>query len=190
MDDAGATIRSRAVEYQREGRSEPIDPEHLCGTYAPRVYRFAAMVSRNPDEAEDLAQEAMIRAIRGLPGFDPKRGTVEAWLWQIVINASRDAGRVAQRRRALTQRAIALMPRPSSYGSESPTGASNLDLLEAVQTLPARPRALIALRFGADLDYENVGRLLGISAVAARVATRRALIMLRGRLEPSVEEGT
>jgi len=178
------------VAYDQGGRSQPIDPEHLCATYAQRVYRFAAMVSHKPDEAEDLAQEAMIRAIRGLPTFDSKRGTVEAWLWQIVINASRDAGRVAKRRRALTQRAMDLMPRPSSYGSESPTGASNLDLLEAVQTLPARPRALIALRFGADLDYDTVGHLLGISAVAARVATKRALSTLRARLGPNVEEGT
>ncbi|MDA8329727.1 MAG: sigma-70 family RNA polymerase sigma factor [Candidatus Dormibacteraeota bacterium] len=160
-----------------------MDATQLCALYAGRVYKFAAMVSHSVDDAEDLAQDALVRAIRGVSGFDPRRGSVEAWLWQIVVNTARDAGRLSQRRRALLERVAALTPRANSYGSESPDGLSDLDLLDAVRRLPRRPRSLVALRFGADLDYATIGRLLGISEVAARVATKRALALLHGYLE-------
>jgi RNA polymerase sigma factor (sigma-70 family) len=86
-------------------------PEELCARYLERVYRFAAMVSRNRQDADDLAQEAMERAIRGLAGFDPSKGEIEAWLWRIVVNVGRDAGRVARRQQALTERAVTFLSR-------------------------------------------------------------------------------
>ncbi|MGH7912129.1 MAG: sigma factor, partial [Candidatus Dormibacteraceae bacterium] len=55
-------------------------PDELCDGYLDHVYRFAALVSRDRQNAEDLAQEAMVRAVRALPGFKPERGSLEAWL--------------------------------------------------------------------------------------------------------------
>jgi DNA-directed RNA polymerase specialized sigma24 family protein len=55
--------------------------------------------------------------------------------------------------------------------------------MKAIRQLKSRERAVVALRFGADLDYEGVGTALGISTAAAGVATRRALRRLRTILE-------
>ena len=52
----------------------------LCERYAARVYQFASMVAGSDLEAEDLAQSALERALRGLPRFDSRKGQVEAWL--------------------------------------------------------------------------------------------------------------
>lgn len=183
MDNAGAVALPGDTDPGGKDALGGMDAAQLCELYAERVYRFAAMVSHSHDDAEDLAQDALVRAIRGLPGFHASRGSVEAWLWQIVINAGRDAGRLTQRRKALLERAISLMPRPTSYSSATPDGFSDLDLIDAVRALPSRQRALIALRFGADLDYATVGRLLGTSTVAARMATKRAVALLRSRLK-------
>jgi DNA-directed RNA polymerase specialized sigma24 family protein len=49
--------------------------------------------------------------------------------------------------------------------------------------LPARDRLLIALRFGADLDYAAVGLASGLTAAAATMAVRRAIAKLRNHLE-------
>jgi len=86
------------------GDHRPLTPEVLCARYAHRVYRFAAMVAAGDVEAEDLAQDALVRAIRNLGRFDARRGSVETWLWRIVVNAATDAGRVSTRRRLLWER--------------------------------------------------------------------------------------
>lgn len=187
------TLSARPLEACGPDRDESCDrlsPEQLCARYADRVYRFAAMVSRDPDDAQDLAQDALERAIRGLPKFDPSRGLTEAWLWRIVVNSARDRGRAAKRRQMLVERITALTPRTAPRDPEAPAGLADSDLIEAVHALRPRQRAVLALRFGADLDYATLARALGMSPTAARVATCRALATLRTRLAPTDKEVT
>lgn len=162
-------------------------PERLCDNYAERVYRFAAMVAKGAVEADDLAQDALERALKRLNGFDAKRGTIDAWLWRIVVNAARDAGRLDSRRRALLER---LLAQPGLEQSSSELVESlavdrlaDADLLGQVRGLPARDRAVIALRFGADLDHASIGAVLGMRPGTAGAAVRRALARLRSQLE-------
>ena len=153
----------------------------LCDRYAERVYRFASMVSKGDAEAEDIAQDALERAIRALPSFDPSRGTPEAWLWKIVVNVANDAGRSARRRHLLLEKLLALRAQEPVH-LDIPESISDPDILAAIRELRPREREAIALRFAGDLDYATAGNLLGISAAAAGVATRRALAHLRRRL--------
>jgi DNA-directed RNA polymerase specialized sigma24 family protein len=53
----------------------------LARAHAERVHRFATLLCANRAQSEDLAQEALLRAMRGLRTYDPRRGSVEAWLW-------------------------------------------------------------------------------------------------------------
>jgi DNA-directed RNA polymerase specialized sigma24 family protein len=90
---SSATVASVAAD--RLSASEPaisLSAGELCERYAARVYHFASMVAGSDLEAEDLAQSALERALRGLPRFDSRKGQVEAWLWRIVVNVARDAG--------------------------------------------------------------------------------------------------
>ena len=173
--------QSNAATFEVADR---LDAQKLCELYTKRVYRFASMVSKGSVDSEDLAQEALERAIRAIGLYDASRGTVDAWLWQIVVNAARDAGRVERRRQLSFERMVALLPRAV------PVEVLDLDsaigdhtLLQAIRRLRPRERALIALRFGADLDYAAVGASLGLSAETAGVATRRALVSLRRSLK-------
>jgi RNA polymerase sigma factor (sigma-70 family) len=166
---------------------EALTAETLCARYAERVYRFAAMVARHEVEAEDIAQEALERSIRKLGQFDPRRGTVENWLFRIVTNAARDAGRVASRRLALWQRLVAQRTDPEAAADEVEVRVlarlGDRDVLAAIRRLRPRERAVIALRFGADLDHASIGAAIGLSPNAARVAVRRALDRLRDHLQ-------
>ena len=159
----------------------PADAQELCERYAARIYRFAAMVARGEVEAEDLAHDALIKAIRRLAQYNSGRGSVEAWLWRIVVNTAHDAGLTARRR-------FELLSRLHSEAASAPVSAPapvvrDEQLMNAIRGLKPRDRAVVALRFGADLDYEGVGTALGISSAAAGVATRRALRRLRTILE-------
>jgi RNA polymerase sigma factor (sigma-70 family) len=157
--------------------------QELCDRYADRVYRFAAMVGRDRTEAEDLAQDALERAIRGLHTYDPARGELERWLFRIVVNAARDAGRVARRRQMVWERLVSMRPSAEADSMDIADSLADETIMAAVRSLKPRDRALIALRFGADLDYAAVGTHMGLSAAAAQVATGRALALLRKQLE-------
>jgi RNA polymerase sigma factor (sigma-70 family) len=160
--------------------------EALCQTYAARVYRLAQLISRDTTDADDLAQDALERAIRGLKTFNPAKGDIEGWLWRIVVNAGRDAGRIAGRRRLVLE----LLADRWSVDERIVDVGEHLrteEVVAAVRALSRRHRAVVALRYGADLSYRDIGQALGISEPAALMATRRALANLRNRLSEGVD---
>jgi RNA polymerase sigma-70 factor, ECF subfamily len=158
--------------------------EELCQRYAPMVCRLAAMIAASSSEAEDLAQEALLRAVRAVGSYDLARGTPEAWLWRIVVNAARDSARRRERARNLLERLSFAAPRESE--SVETTVLANLrdaDLHAQLRLLSHRDRMLLALRYGAGLDITEVGDAVGLNADSAGKAIRRALARLRARLE-------
>jgi RNA polymerase sigma-70 factor (ECF subfamily) len=163
-----------------------VTPEALARDHAQKVFRFARMLCHNPADSEDLAQEALLKAMRSLDRFDPSRGSLDTWLWTIVMNVARDAGRASTRAETLWER-IALQHRSDTAKDEVETLAlrrmSDAELLDEVTRLPRRYRSLIALRFGGDLSYEEIAQLLHENPAALRQAMRRALKALRIRLE-------
>ncbi|HEX9098926.1 MAG TPA: sigma-70 family RNA polymerase sigma factor [Candidatus Dormibacteraeota bacterium] len=163
-----------------------LTPDSLCELYAGRVFKFAQLISEDSFAAEDLAQDALERAIKGLKTFDPSKGDIERWLWRIVVNASHDAGRIAGRQRLVVE---LLMDRWSldDQVANSDAQIGSDEVLAAIRKLSTRHRAVIALRFGADLDYRRVGQTLGITEAAALMATRRALARLRRLLTQGAE---
>jgi RNA polymerase sigma factor (sigma-70 family) len=174
-----ATARRLALTKREERH---ISPEDFCRQYAGQVTRFAAFVAL-PSDAEDIAQDALIKALRNLDRFDSKRGSIEAWLWRIVVNTARDAQRRAWTRATLPDR----LGGESTFTSAEDVAIERLsaaELLAHVRRLPPRDRELIGLRFGADLDTAHVGEAVGLSAESARRAIGRAL----GRLRSLIKE--
>ncbi|MDA8395651.1 MAG: sigma-70 family RNA polymerase sigma factor [Candidatus Dormibacteraeota bacterium] len=164
-------------------RDPGITADELARRYAAPVHRFAAMVSRGDQDSADLAQEALVRAIRALDRFDPARGSIESWLWRIVVNCAHDAGRLSRRRRFLLVRLQQEPPTIPNAEAAALQEIADSELLSLVRALPQRYRTLIALRFGAGLPFSEIGRQLGTTDRAAVMATRRALAQLRLTLE-------
>jgi RNA polymerase sigma-70 factor (ECF subfamily) len=176
----GATL---TLTDAQTSRTAPISADDLCRLYAHDVCRFAAMMA-GPQDAEDLAQDALLRAVRGLGTFDPSRGSMGAWLWRIVANAARDAAGRRQRLRDLVIRVGVLAPRQSETVEETALSRMrDAELHAQIRLLPLRDRTLIALRYGAGLDAREVGDAVGLSAESASRALHRARARLRARLE-------
>jgi RNA polymerase sigma-70 factor, ECF subfamily len=175
-----ATLTS--AETLTAGRA--LTAEQLCHQYAADVCRFAAVMARNPADAEDLAQDALLRAIRALRTFDASRGSVAGWLWRIVANAARDAATRRQRLADLAVRVGMLTPRESeSVEDAALANVRDTELRVLLSALPLRDRTLLALRYGAGLDTREVGEALGLNTDSTSRAIRRALARLRARLE-------
>jgi RNA polymerase sigma-70 factor (ECF subfamily) len=161
-----------------------VTAEELCRMYAPSVCRFAAMTARSPADADDLAQDALLRAVRSLHSFDPARGSLESWLWRIVANAAKDSAR--RRRRALeviTSISFATAPEAESVEDAVLERLRDADLHDRLRLMRHRDRTLLALRYGVGLDTDEVGAAVGLNSDSAGKAIRRALRRLRALLE-------
>jgi RNA polymerase sigma factor (sigma-70 family) len=135
-------------------------------------------------DADDLAQDALLRAVRGLARYDPSRGSLEGWLWRIVVNAARDSARRRQRALDLVMRVGLFAPREiESVEDAVLTRLRDADLHAELRLLPYRDRTLLALRFGGGLSTDEVGAAVGLNPDSAGKAIRRALARLRARLE-------
>ena len=157
----------------------PMTPEVLCALYAEKVCRFAVVVAGHDRDPEDIAQDALLKAITRLDRFDPARGSMEGWLWRIVSNTAKDAIRRARVRALLTERLGRSEPAVVDLEDVAVERLAAGELLDALARLSPRDRQLLGLRFVADLDTASVGAIVGLSAESARRAIGRALGRLR-----------
>jgi RNA polymerase sigma factor (sigma-70 family) len=174
-----------ALDEAEPGPAVAPSADAFAAAHLGRLLRFAAMVSPPGADPRDLAQEAMVRALEHLDRFDPERGGAEAWLWRIVVNLARDAGRVAGRTELLFER-LAAHAGPLATASAETAALDRMrdqELVDAVRRLPRRHRTLIALRYGAGLSSPEIADLLGTTRMAVVKATGRALARLRKDLE-------
>lgn len=161
--------------------------ETFAALYLDRVVRFATMVSPPNADPDDVAQEAIVTALERLDRYDPGRGSMDGWLWRIVVNRARDAGRVTRRSELLLERLLATGDRtPRIEASAEAVVMDRLrdqDLLTAVRRLPSRYRTVVALRYGACLSSPEIADLLGTTRMAIVKTLHRALNRLRNDLE-------
>ena len=161
-----------------------LTPDELCRRYSPSVCRFAGMIAGSSSDADDLAQDALLRAVRAIHSYDPSKGSPEAWLWRIVVNAGRDSARRRERTRWIVERLAFTAPRESeSVEAAVLARLRDADLHAQLRLLPHRDKTLLALRYGVGLDTAEVGAAVGLSTDSTGKAIRRALARLRARLE-------
>ena len=146
----------------------PSDRQIFAAIY-PALRRFAAVVGSSDIEPDDLVQAAVVRALAGgaLSRFD----SPEAYLRRTIVNlASNDRRRFGRRRQAMT--------RFTGGWTETDTDRYPSDLADLEQ-LPPSTRAVLYLREVDGYGYEDIGRMLGVSAASARTTASRALKALR-----------
>jgi RNA polymerase sigma factor (sigma-70 family) len=160
--------------------------EVLVLPHLDAAYRFARWLSRSPGDADDIVQDAILRAFRG---FDALRGSdVKAWLLTIVKNCHLTALKQQQRR--------ALVPLPDEHDAEDgqamiaatpdPESASmrrdeerTLDRL--MSGLPEEHREVLVLREIEEMDYREIATVTNvpIGTVMSRLARARAALKAR-----------
>jgi RNA polymerase sigma factor (sigma-70 family) len=122
----------------------PLTAEELCRRYSPSVCRFAAMIAGSSADADDLAQEALLRAVRAVGSYNPAKGPPEGWLWRIVVNAARDSARSSERARWLLERLMFAVPRElESVEAAVLARLRDEDLHAQIRLLPHRDRTLL-----------------------------------------------
>ena len=157
--------------------------EDVFREHAPRVYHLALRMVGSEADAEDVAQEVLLRVVREL---DTLRGgaALATWLSEVTANVA-----LALRRKRAARRECRTAGPPAVRPAEQAAGAELRGLIgAAVEGLPGLYREVYVL---ADLDglaNADIGRRLGLSLPAVKSRLHRARLLLRDALAPHFEE--
>jgi len=144
----------------------------LVTPLVPAAQRLAYGMLQNAQDSEDAVQEATFKAWRAFSRLR-KGSNHRAWFLTIVANECK------QRRRNRWWSILKLAtPDRQDPNPQRPDGTS-IDLRRAVARLPADMKLALVLRYYLDLEFEDVGRVLGVSGKAAKARVHRALTRLR-----------
>ena len=177
LDAAAASLIGAAREGDEEAWSRLVRAVH------PRVYRWALGLCRDPDEADDIAQDALVRLYRHLPGF-AGRSRFTVWLYRITWNAA-----AARRRQSWWRRRA---PLEELVATGTMTGDDPEDCIDAARTaalaraafaeLPPRQRAIFDLADLQGYAPVEIAELLGMNPATVRVHLLKARRAVRAKL--------
>lgn len=162
----------------------PVELTELCRVEYPRLVRALTLWCGDRCLAEDLAQEAMVKAVvhwRRVRAMQSPGG----WLFQVARNQAMSA----HRRRGAELRAIDRLPAPPTTGDGEERATDDVLLLrEVLAGLPETQRSALVLRHYLDLSVADAAVALGVSGDALRQLCHRGIESLRTRLDVDVTE--
>jgi RNA polymerase sigma-70 factor, ECF subfamily len=165
-----------AVILARSGDHDAF--ELLARRAAPRLEALARLILRDGERAKDAVQETLIRAWRDLPGLrDP--AAFDTWLNRLLVRACMDDGRRQQRILRLTARVL----EHPVIGDSLTRLAARDEMEHAFSRLEAEQRAILALRYYADLSLPDTARALALPLGTTKSRLHRALRALQAALD-------
>jgi RNA polymerase sigma-70 factor (ECF subfamily) len=178
-----ASERRREAALVREARAGSSEAmEAIFRAHWPRAYRAAYLVVHDAAGAEDIAQEAILAAIRALDGFDRSR-RFGPWLHRIVVNRAIDWTRARSLRREVTigEAAPAHEPHLAEPGDRPGDGDRELsdELVAAMSVLSPEHRAVVVLRYVLEYTPGEIARQLELPRGTVNSRLRRGLDRLR-----------
>jgi RNA polymerase sigma-70 factor (ECF subfamily) len=180
----GAALVERLAE-DLDGVFEDVVVEHQHALFA-----FIAGMSGDHGRAEEVVQDAFVRAHRALGGYPPERVralSLRPWLFRIALNALRNSlrGRHVQ---------LVLVDQPPDGVDPTPgpeaevlRQADRARLGQALACIPQEQRAAVLLRYAHDLSYARIAEVQGRPVGTVKSDVHRGLEALRRRLGAEVE---
>jgi RNA polymerase sigma-70 factor (ECF subfamily) len=185
MSGAGAALRETVIIADREGRATSTTIEDLVYEHSKTVFRVAYSVVRNHADAEDIAQETFIRAIKH--GQLDRIENHKAWLvkiaWRLAVDRAKripsdPLDEVIERLR-------------SSDGALEETIAQQQRaalMRRLLETLPSDLREVVVLSTGEEMTSADVASAMGIAEGSVRTRMMRARQILRQKLAAMLEK--
>jgi len=162
----------------------------VVARYQRRMFALAMMITRDPSGAEEVAQEALVRAFERLHLYDARR-PFSPWMATITVRTAQNW--MAKRSRMTALEGDALSPNGAAPGHADPldaliVGEGDRELWRAVSALSAGQRTVIMLRYRQDMSVREIAGALGVTAGTVKTLLFRARQRLRFALgEANVE---
>ena len=173
LDERGAALLAQ--------QGDPEAFEVLVRAHEEAAFRVAYLIARDEAEAQDVAQEAFVRAYRSLAKFDTRR-PFRPWLLRIVTNLAINSRRGAQRRDAMSRR----YQTEAHQKQAAPSPEAAVEAHEhaqrvwaAVAALSAHDQAVLYLRYFMDASEAETAVAIGRPPGTVKSRLHRALKRLR-----------
>lgn len=173
--------------------SNKIDEREFLDQTAQLVYNMALRLTGNASDAEDLAQDSLLRALKALPGFRGESG-LKTWAYRITVNTWKN--RVRSEKRRGFWKTVSLGLFAGEEGDEDPPFAADDPPLDqglekaeqeaqvqsALMELDADSRSIIVLREVQGQSYQELAEALGVPEGTVKSRLSRAREALKARL--------
>jgi RNA polymerase sigma-70 factor (ECF subfamily) len=183
MSDSEAGLIERAQAADAEAFAE------LAGRYERRIYSLALHYSHDAEDAEDLSQEAWLRAFRAINTFKGE-SSFYTWIRKITINCFLNHERTPfARLRSMLPQANQDPTRAIPHDSEHLLHDRILvqKVMVALGQLTPRQRLIFILKHQEGMTYEEIAKVVGCSTGTAKKAVARALVGVREQLHVTPE---
>ncbi|WP_278279303.1 RNA polymerase sigma factor [Syntrophomonas zehnderi] len=138
-------------------------------------YRLAYSYTRNQDDALDIVQESVLKAMSSMRA-PQKPEEIKPWFYRIVVNTSLD---LLRKNKWVDQRGEKAL----EICSSSEDTHQELDLYKALDSLPINYRSIIVLKYFEDLTFEEIATILDENVNTVKTRLYSALKKLRLQLE-------
>lgn len=188
MERTDEELIASYLKGEELGFSE-VTKRHLSG-----VYSFTLRFVGNAAEAEDIAQEAFVKAWKSLKKYDSSTSKFKTWLFKIARNTAIDYLRKkkhvpfsyfenAEGSNVLTETVASEEELPDALLMKLEDAE---ELHKTLELLPPKPREILLLYYTNDMTFEEIGEILGEPANTVKSRHRRALQKLREIIKGSV----
>jgi RNA polymerase sigma-70 factor, ECF subfamily len=161
--------------------------EALVDRHAAELFRIALSMSSGRADAEDICQETLVGAYRGMKGFDG-RSSVKTWLIRILLRQAAKVWKKNRRRATLSIDAVQTNGRGESRSMIEPQARrvdhdAAMDLMEKIQELGSDHQQVVVLREVHGMSYDQIAQTLDIPRGTVESRLFRARAELRRRLK-------
>jgi RNA polymerase sigma-70 factor, ECF subfamily len=140
--------------------------------YKESHYRLAYSYVKNPDDALDVVQESIYKAISTMDTLKTP-GYIKTWYYRIIVNTSIDLLRKRKKVVVVNDETL------SSFESNTIDNYEDIDLQKALEDLPVQYRSVVVFRFFEDLKIEEIAVILDENVNTIKTRLYKALKMLR-----------
>ena len=148
-----------------------------------RVYNYISYRINNHMDTEDLVSQVFSKVIEKYGSFDPCRASMSTWIISISRNTVTDYLRERQKNASVELDSVIHLSSGEITDDIMIKNEQNRALLEALNTLTARERNLIALKYGAELNNKEIAEVMELSESNVGVIMFRTMKKLRAHLE-------
>jgi RNA polymerase sigma-70 factor (ECF subfamily) len=182
-------LDTRLARLARKGDQRAF--AEIVGIYKDKLYHLAYRMTGNRQEAEDVVQDAFLRVFKNLDRYDEKQ-KFSTWIYRIATNLCID--RLRKRRTVYSLDSESSehdgLDGYSMLPSDDRTPESELLLSEtqrtiqqAMETLPAKYKSVMVLRYMQDLSLQEISEVLDMPVTTVKTRVHRGREFLRKKLE-------
>jgi RNA polymerase sigma-70 factor (ECF subfamily) len=188
----GVTVKSLEARLSRSAlKGDQQAFAELVGLYQDKLYHMAYRMLYNRQEAEDVVQETFLRVYKNLDRYDETM-KFSTWIYRIATNLCID--RIRKRKPSYSLDAesndhegldgYSMIPSDNrTPESETLLSETQRTIHQAIETLPAKYKSVMVLRYLQDLSLQEIGEVLDMPVTTVKTRVHRGREFLRKRLE-------